>query len=208
MAVGKKKPKKIYMPGDFGDSKTRRNYRKSGPVVIYKYMEAFNKMGETIALSDFLQLPYTRAKDVMMELSSLSDQMLADEWEVQTSFVRKIRRILGIQKDHSGEVVATTDIISEKWPPTYRPRKKRTVEVQETMRITEEEMESSQHEDSSESRGFNFSLEGVFSAGEIEKRLESLAVMTACARNSKYSIKIKLKELIEPNENNEQEQAY
>jgi hypothetical protein len=61
MAVGKKKPKKIYMPGDFGDSKTRRNYRKSGPVVIYKYMEAFNKMGETIALSDFLQLPSERA---------------------------------------------------------------------------------------------------------------------------------------------------
>lgn len=207
MAVGKKKPKKIYMPGDFGDSKTRRNYRKSGPVVIYKYMEAFNKMGKTIALSDFLQLPDTRAKDVMMELSSISDQMLADEWKVQTSFVRKIRRILGIQKDHSGEVVATTDIISEKWPPTYRPRK-RTVEVQETMKITEEDMESSQKEDSSESRGFSFSLEGIFSAGEIEKRLESLAVMTACARSSKYSIKIYLKELIEPDENNEQEQDY
>lgn len=205
MAVGKKKPKKIYMPGDLGDSKTRRNYRKSGPVVIYKYMEAFNKMGETISLSDFLQLPDTSAKNVMMDLSSISDQRLADEWSVQTSFVRKIRRILGIQKDHSGEIVATTDIMRDKWPPTYRPRK-RTVEVQETMKITEEDLDSSHKDDTSESRGFSFSLEGVFAAGEIEKRLESLAVMTACARSSKYSIKIYLKELIEPEESCEQEQ--
>lgn len=208
MAVGKKKPKKIYMPGDLGDSKTRRNYRKSGPVVIYKHMEAFNKMGETIALSDLLQLPDTSAKGVMMELSSISDQRLAEEWKIQTSFVRKIRRILGIQKDHSGAVVATTDIISEKWPPTYRPRRKRTVEVQETMKITEEDVESAERETSVENSGFNFSLEGVFSAGEIEKRLESLAVMTACARSSKYSIKIYLKELIEPDEDNKQEEDY
>lgn len=199
MAVGKKRPKKIYMPGDLGDAATRRNYRKSGPVVIYKHMEAFNKMGETIALSDFLQLPDTRAKDVMMELSSISDQKLADEWKVQTSFVRKIRRILGIQKDHSGTVVATTDILSEKWPPTYRPRR-RTVEVQETMKITEEDIETSE-KDSPDSIGFSFSLEGVFSAVEIEKRLESLAVMAACSRSSRYSIKICLEEIIDPDEN-------
>ncbi len=199
MAVGKKRPKKIYMPGDLGDAATRRNYRKSGPVVIYKHMEAFNKMGETIALSDFLQLPDTRAKDVMLELSSISDQRLADEWKVQTSFVRKIRRILGIQKDHSGSVVATTDILSDQWPPTYRPRR-RTVEVQETMKITEEDLETSKKGDSPD-KGFSFSLEGVFPAVEIEKRLESLAVMTACSRSSKYSIKICLKEIIDTDEN-------
>ena len=156
-------------------------------------------MGETIALSDFLQLPDTRAKDVMMELSSISDQKLADEWKVQTSFVRKIRRILGIQKDHSGTVVATTDILSEKWPPTYRPRR-RTVEVRETMKITEEDIETSE-KDSPDSIGFSFSLEGVFSAVEIEKRLESLAVMAACSRSSRYSIKICLEEIIDPDEN-------
>ncbi|HHV35474.1 MAG TPA: hypothetical protein GXX59_07845 [Syntrophomonadaceae bacterium] len=203
MAVGKKRPKKIYMPGDLGDAATRRNYRKSGPVVIYKHMEAFNKMGETIALSDFLQLPDTRAKDVMLELSSISDQRLADEWKVQTSFVRKIRRILGIQKDHSGSVVATTDILSDQWPPTYRPRR-RTVEVQETMKITEEDLETSKKGDSPD-KGFSFSLEGVFPAVEIEKRLESLAVMTACSRSSKYSIKICLKEIMEPEENNSEQ---
>jgi hypothetical protein len=196
MAVGKKRPKKIYMPGDLGDAATRRNYRKSGPVVIYKHMEAFNKMGETIALSDFLQLPDARAKDVMLELSGISDQRLAEQWKVQTSFVRKIRRILGIQKDHSGAVVATTDILSEQWPPAYRPRK-RTVELQETMKITEEDVETSEKDASPDSKGFRFSLEGVFPAIEIEKRLESLAVMTSCSRSSKYSVKICLEEIID-----------
>lgn len=196
MAVGKKRPKKIYMPGDLGDASTRRNYRKSGPLVIYKHMEAFNKMGETIALSDFLQLPDTKAKDVMLELSSISDQKLADEWNVQTSFVRKIRRILGIQKDHSGTVVATTDIMSDKWPPTYRPRR-RTVEVQETMKITEEDIETSEEDATFDTKGFSFSLEGIFLAVELEKRLESLAVMVACSCSSKYSIKISLEEIID-----------
>lgn len=198
MAVAKKRPKKIYMPGDLGDARTRRKYRKSGPVITYMQAEAFNKMGETICLDEFLKLPDTRAKDVMLELSSISDQKLADEWKVQTSFVRKIRRILGIQKDHSGAIVANTDILCEKWPPTYRPRKRRTVEVQETMKIVDEDLESSDERTFTESsKGFSFSLEGVFTASEIEKRLEALAIMVACSIGSKYSIKISLDEIVD-----------
>lgn len=200
MAVGKKRPKKIYMPGDLGDAATRRNYRKSGPVIIYKQMEASNKMGETISLSEILQMPDTKAREVMLELSSLSDQKLADEWKVQTSFVRKVRRILGIQKDHSGEVVATTDILSDKWPPTYRPRK-RTVELQETMRVIDETGDSTETITiPQKNRGFNFSLEGIFPAAEVEKRLESLAAMAACVCSNKLFIKITMEEIISPEE--------
>ena len=200
MAVGKKRPRKIYMPGDLGDAATRRNYRKSGPVIIYKQMEASSEMGETISLSEILQMPDTKAREVMLELSSMSDQKLADQWNVQTSFVRKVRRILGIQKDHSGEVVATTEILSDKWPPTYRPRK-RTVELQKTMRVIDEEGVSTDTLSiPQKNRGFNFSLEGVFPADEVEKRLESLAVMAACSCSNKLSIKINIEEIISPEE--------
>jgi hypothetical protein len=34
--AAKKHPHKIYMPGDVGDSKARREYRKPGPVVIVR----------------------------------------------------------------------------------------------------------------------------------------------------------------------------
>jgi len=56
--------------------------------IIYKHMERLTKWVKQ-SLYRFLQLPDTRAKDVMLELSSISDQRLADEWKVQTSFVRK-----------------------------------------------------------------------------------------------------------------------
>jgi hyperosmotically inducible protein len=117
MAVGKKRPKKIYMPGDLGDAATRRNYRKSGPVVIYKHMEAFNKMGETIALSDFLQLPDARAKDVVegeVQLQGIVDTLKEKEWAEdlvrQVSGVKGVANAVSISTDGS---ITDDEIIQE-----------------------------------------------------------------------------------------------
>jgi len=204
MPVGKKKPKKIYMPGDLGDATTRRNYRKSGPVITYKYVEAFNDMGNAISLNEFLQLPDTQAKDIMLELSKMSDQELALEWNVQTSFIRKIRHILGIKKDHSGSIVSNTDILSDKWPPVYRPRKRVCTAVVEK-NIEHAEIQMSvpiQCADEKEINGFYFSLEGIFPAGEIQKRIEALALMASCSPQSKFSVKIILEEVPSEEVNN------
>lgn len=183
------------MPGDIGDAATRRNYRKSGPVTIYKYVEAFDDMGNAISLNEFLQLPDTQAKDIMLELSDMSDQKLADEWEVQTSFVRKIRHILGIKKDHSGSIISNTDILSDKWPPVYRPRKRvYTTVVEKNIERAEIQMSVPAQCIDEKINGFYFSLEGVFSAEEIQKRIEALALMASCSPQSKFSVKIVLKE--------------
>jgi hypothetical protein len=70
------------------------------------------------------------------------------------------------------------------------------------MKITEEDIDHvSEKDDLFDGKGFSFSLEGIFSAGELEKRLESLAVMAACSRSSKYSIRISLQEIIDADGN-------
>lgn len=198
MPAGKKKPKKIYMPGDLGDAATRRNYRKPGPVTIYKYVEAFNKMGKTISLDEFLNLSDAQAKDIMLELSKMSDQELASEWEVQTSFIRKIRHILGIRKDHSGTVVSNSDTLSNKWPPVYRPRRRLTAAavLEEKVQLQEIQLPAAvKMAEQKDARGFFFSLEGVFPAGEIQKRIEALALMASCSPHSRFSVKITLEEV-------------
>jgi len=198
MPVGKKKPKKILMPGDLGDAATRRNYRKPGPVIIYKYAEAFDKMGKAISLNEFLKLSDAQAKDVMLELSKMSDQELASEWKVHTSFIRKIRHILGIRKDHSGSVVANADILSDKWPPVYRPRKRVAAAAvfEEKMQLPQIRVPAAaQVEEQKDARGFFFSLEGVFPASEVQKRIEALALMASCSPQSRFAVTIKLEEV-------------
>jgi hypothetical protein len=41
MPAAKKHPKIIYMPGDFGDRKIRREYRKAGKVVVVQERQGF-----------------------------------------------------------------------------------------------------------------------------------------------------------------------
>lgn len=203
MAVAKKKPKKIYMPGDLGDARTRREYRKSGPVITYKYMEAVNQMGDIIVFEDFLKLPGEHARSVLLELSKkTSDQKLAEAWSIHINLVRKLRSILGIQKDHSGTVTGVSEIQLEKWPPTVRMRSRKHAKTPEKVI----QMPGPKTEQSTEVtprvKGFIFTLEGIFNAEELRSRIDVIKSLIGSATNN-YIFNISLEEIIANRETEE-----
>jgi hypothetical protein len=134
MPASKKRPRKIFMPGDYGDRKTRQMYRRSGPVVSYKSTEVLDKMPDLVLFDELLKMPVDQARDLMLEMSkTYSDQKLAEMWVKQPAQIRKLRGILGINKNHSGTVINLVDIQNEKWPPLFhlsaRGKNKKAVDL-------------------------------------------------------------------------------
>ncbi len=197
MPAAKKKPKKIYMPCDFGDRKTRREYRKPGPVVIYKKVEAFNKMGEVLALEELLALPVDQARTVMLDLSkTISDQKLAAAWSTHFTLVRKLRSILGIHKNHSGTIVNVTEIQGEKWPPAFRlPTRKARGRTEKVVVMQGAAGELAAMPEP-EVRGLTLSIKGTYSGAELEPRIEAIRTLLGSCAGSRYTISISLDELI------------
>ncbi len=198
MPAAKKKPKKIYMPSDFGDRKTRRDYRKPGPVIVYKKVEAFNEMGEVLALEELLALPVDQAKAVMLDLSkTISDQKLAGAWSTHFTLVRKLRSILGIHKNHSGTIVNVTEIQDEKWPPAFRlPTSKarsRTEKVVVMQGAISDEVAAAPEP---AVRGLTLSIKGTYSGVELEPRIEAIRALLANCTGGRYTINLSLDEVI------------
>lgn len=189
MPIGKKRPGKIYMPGDLGDPITRRLYKKPGPVITYKLEEECKRMDEILPLQEFLKLPVDRAREIMLDLSqNISDQQLATKWSTQVSYVRKLRFVLGIQKDHSGKVTSLSEARCEKWPPVRRFRSRQQTGRKETK------------EDKAfprpRVRGFSFSLDGVFNGEEVGKRLDAIKTFVVGSGEKKYVLSIALEEVV------------
>lgn len=176
------------MPGDLGDPTAKRLYKKPGPVITYKIEEDY-KMNEILPLQEFLKLPVERAKEIMLDLSqNISDQQLATKWSTQVSYVRKLRFVLGIQKDHSGKVTSVSEVRYEKWPPIYRLRSCQQIERREK----KEERTFSRPR----FKGFSFSLEGIFSGEDISKRLDAIKTLIIGSEEKKYVVNIILEEVV------------
>jgi hypothetical protein len=197
MPAAKKKPKKIYMPSDFGDRKTRREYRKPGPVIIYKKVEAFNEMGEVLALEELLALPVDQAKAVMLDLSkTISDQKLAGAWSTHFTLVRKLRSILGIHKNHSGTIVNVTEIQEEKWPPAFRlPTRKARSRTEKVVAMQGAIGEVAAAPEPAV-RGLTLSIKGTYSGAELEPRIEAIRALLKNCTGSRYTISLSLDEAI------------
>ncbi len=197
MPAAKKKPKKIYMPSDLGDRKARREYRKPGPVIIYKKVEAFNEMGEVLALEELLALPVDHAKAVMLDLSkTISDQKLAEVWSTHFTLVRKLRSILGIHKNHNGTIVNVTEIQGDKWPPAFRlpaRRAKARTEKVVAMQGAADHVAAAQL---AEIRGLSLSIRGTYSGAELEPRIEAIRTLLSSCAGSRYTISLSLDEVI------------
>lgn len=197
MPAAKKKPKKIYMPSDLGDRKTRREYRKPGPVIIYQKVEAFNKMGEVLALEELLALPVDQAKAVMLDLSrTISDQKLAEAWSTHFTLVRKLRSILGIHKNHSGTIVNITEIQGEKWPPAFRLPARKTKGRAEKVVVMQGAGENTAATPDTEARGLTLSIKGTYSGSELGPRIEAIRSLLSSCTGSRYTISLSLDEAI------------
>lgn len=173
-------------------------YRKPGPVITYKLTEAYDNMSEIISLGEFLKLPVERAKEVMLDLSrSISDQKLAAEWSTQTNYVRKLRCILGIHKDHSGAVTSVSEIKCGKWPPALRLRSRQTAkESEKVVPMPVANLEPPGDLIARKVKSFTFSLEGIFSAQDLNKLIEAVKTLMTSSTESKYALSISLEEII------------
>jgi hypothetical protein len=197
MPAAKKKPKKIYMPSDFGDRKTRREYRKPGPVIIYKKVEAFNEMGEVLALEELLALPVDQAKAVMLDLSkTISDQKLAGAWSTHFTLVRKLRSILGIHKNHSGTIVNVTEIQDDKWPPAFRLPARKARSRTEKVVVMQGAINEVAAAPEPAVRGLSLSIKGTYSGVELEPRIEAIRGLLANCTGGRYTINLSLDEVI------------
>ncbi len=197
MPAAKKKPKKIYMPSDFGDRKTRREYRKPGPVIIYKKVEAFNEMGEVLALEELLALPVDQAKAVMLDLSkTISDQKLAGAWSTHFTLVRKLRSILGIHKNHSGTIVNVTEIQEDKWPPAFRLPTRKARSRTEKVVAMQGAIDKVAAAPEPAVRGLALSIKGTYSGAELEPRIEAIRALLKNCTGSRYTISLSLDEAI------------
>ncbi|MGB9792905.1 MAG: hypothetical protein ACPLTR_10080 [Thermacetogeniaceae bacterium] len=143
-------------------------------------------MDEILPLQEFLRLPVERAKEVMLELSqNISDQQLATKWSTQVTYVRKLRFVLGIHKDHSGRVVSVSNVRCEKWPPVYRLRPRQQIEKKGEKIFPVPRV-----------KGFSFSLDGVFSGEEISKRLDAIKTLMIGSGDKKYVLSVMLEEVV------------
>jgi hypothetical protein len=197
MPAAKKKPKKIYMPSDFGDRKARREYRKPGPVIVYKKVEAFNEMGEVLALEELLALPVDQAKAVMLDLSkTISDQKLAGAWSTHFTLVRKLRSILGIHKNHSGTIVNVTEIRDDKWPPAFRLPTRQTRSRAEKVVVMQGLIDEVADAPELAVRGLTLSIRGTYGGVELEPRIEAIRALLANCAGGRYTISLSLDEII------------
>jgi hypothetical protein len=197
MPAAKKKPKKIFMPSDFGDRKARRDYRKPGPVIVYKKVEAFNEMGEVLALEELLALPVDQAKAVMLDLSkTISDQKLAGAWSTHFTLVRKLRSILGIHKNHSGTIVNVTEIQEDKWPPAFRLPTRKARSRAEKVVVMQSAIDEIAVAPETAVRGLTLSIRGTYSGVDLEPRVEAIRALLANCTGGRYTINLSLDEVI------------
>ncbi len=189
--VGKKRPRKILSPMDFGDAATRRKYRQPGLVITY--MKGEIPTEANITFDEFLRIEdKLEAQAVLRQLvSNNSDARLAEHWGVPMHRIKALRSDLGLVKDRNGELIEIRE--PEKWGKLRRPRKKTTAKVvpMETdmaMAVTQE----AQGEDMAGE--FQVFLRGVYSVDELSARLEALRAMLPAVSGS-FRVEIQLKEI-------------
>ena len=205
--VGKIRPRKVLLPMDFGGSKAKREYKKSGLVISYKEGEI---PMENLTYEDFLRASNAyEAQNMLKQLvANNSDSKIAEHWNISYAKLRKIRTELGIRKNKTGKMVGTEEPNEKFWqklsskatqeqpavqkvqeiPTTKQAEEVTTKQVEETP--TPQAEEPKHHE----GVGFSMSLNGTFTAEQLSDRLEGVcSILTACS-NSKFEVTVTVQE--------------
>ena len=177
--VGKKRPRKILSPMDFGDAATRRKYRRSGLVITYKKGEIPTEAN--LSFEDFLKIEdINEAQTVLRQLvTDNSDNRLAEHWGVPLHRIKTLRSNLGLIKDRSGELIEIKE--PEKWGTLRRTRRKTTARDQLAEVFIEGDNE------------FRVVLKGTFSTENLGDRLDALRNMLPTVASNFY-VEIQLME--------------
>ncbi len=153
-----------------------------------------NEVLNILALEELLALPVEQAHEAMLDLSKkVSDQVLSETWAIQFNWVRKLRLILGIRKDHSGAVVFVDEIHKDSWPPVIRSRKpwgrkgKVSHAADSAFVVTDEAQ--------CPSKCLSLSINGTFTGAELEPRIEMVRSLVKIFAESKYAINLSLEEV-------------
>jgi hypothetical protein len=174
-------------------------------------------MGEVDAVTDgtlkgLVAMPFDRAREAGLELcKSKSDSQLKQFWSVPLSYVRRMRYLLGIEKDRQGTIYIR-DGHPDKWPPAFRQdnlsgdgdRHAMTqpgagtigpqAAEQDTGNINESAGMSIRQE-RDVLKGFTLSFNGIFHAEDLKSRIDAVKALLDGSPDSKYAINVSLKEI-------------
>jgi hypothetical protein len=195
----------VLTPGDLGDSRTRSTYKKSGRCIVYKTGEVNKVTG--ISLQDLAALPFDRAREVGLNLCrEMSDSQLKYFWSVPLSYVRRMRFLLGIEKDQRGTIYVR-DGQPDKWPPAFRnavrsgagksvpaqpdhdaPIPQKT--AQKTVRTV-----APVRQENDALTGFTLNFNGVFQADDLKSKIEAVKALLSGSPGSKYVVDVSLQEI-------------
>ncbi len=208
MTVSKVRPRIVMTPGDLGDSRTRSAYRKSGPCIVYKIREVNTVTDRT--LTGLVGMPFDRAREAGLDLcKEKSDSQLKQFWSVPLSYVRRMRYLLGIEKDRQGTIYIR-DGHPDMWPPVFRKddqpgngdrcttTKPGAVNPQAAEQDTKNTgksagMFTAQEKDAL--KGFTLSFNGIFHADDLKSRIEAVKALLGGSPDSKYAIDVTLREI-------------
>ena len=210
MPVSKVRPRTVMTPGDLGDSRTRSAYRKSGPCIVYKVREVNTVTDRT--LRGLVVLPFDQAREAGLDLcKEMSDSQLKQFWSVPLSYVRRMRYLLGIEKDRRGTIYIR-DGHPDKWPPVFRKddlpgsgnRHAATQpgamvigplaagpDTGHTAMVAT--LPTKQERDAL--KGFTLSFNGIFHANDLKSRIEAVKALLSGSPDSKYAIDVTLREI-------------
>jgi hypothetical protein len=197
-------------PGDLGDSRTRSAYKKSGPCVVYKMKEVNAVTDGT--LRNLVAMPFKQAREAVLDLcKEMSDSQLKQFWSVPLSYVRRMRYLLGIEKDRQGTIYVR-DGYPDKWPPAFRKddligignrhpatqagdwtTSPRAADPATWNTVEPAAMHQEQEKDAL--KGFTLSFNGVFLADDLKSRIEAVKALLNGSPESKYSINVTLEEI-------------
>jgi hypothetical protein len=209
-------------PGDLGDSRTRSAYRKSGPCIVYKIREVNTVTDRT--LRGLVGMPFDRAREAVLDLcKEMSDSQLKQFWSVPLSYVRRMRYLLGIEKDRQGTIYIR-DGHPDMWPPVFRkddqpgsnnnrhtatqPGAGRAVSTGHSTASGRDPQAAEQDtkntgksagmpiaQEKDALKGFTLSFNGIFHADDLKSRIEAVKALLGGSPDSKYAIDVTLKEI-------------
>lgn len=174
MPPGKKRPKVILMPMDFGTNETRRAYKQAG--LIYSYLKGDFLMAEGITFDEFKNIANAiQAQQTFLQLAKEnSDANIAKMWGINEYQVKTIRVGLGINKDRTGKIIDVGEII--KWNNTKSKKKKQKNII-------------------NEKSGFNITLDGIYPGENLSDRLKSIQSILESVPTNNFRIQINVEEV-------------
>ncbi len=200
MPVSKKRPRTVLTPGDLGDSRTRNAYKKSGPCIVYN-IKGVNAVTDR-TLKTLVAMNFDRAREAGLEIcKEMSDSQLKQFWSVPLSYVRRMRYLLGIEKDRRGTIYVRNGH-PDQWPPVFRkddiPARDRSATMQPGAVTTRPQTAEPGPWNTDGPPGmspFSLSFNGIFNADDLKSRIEAVKALLGGSPESKYAIDVTLKEI-------------